>query len=92
MAEDKKISQLAAATTPLAGTEVTEIVQGGVNKQVAVSNFGTSVSAASETEAGIMEIARQDETNLGSDDARAVTPKKLNNHPAITLFMYNNFI
>jgi hypothetical protein len=37
---DKKISELVSATTPLAGTEVVEIVQGGSNKKVAVSNFG----------------------------------------------------
>jgi hypothetical protein len=37
---DKKISELVSATTPLAGTEVVEIVQGGSNKKVAVSEFG----------------------------------------------------
>jgi hypothetical protein len=35
---DLKISQLPAATTPLAGTEVLPIVQSGTTKQVAVSN------------------------------------------------------
>jgi hypothetical protein len=35
-----KISALTSATTPLAGTEVVPIVQGGVTKKVAVSNFG----------------------------------------------------
>jgi hypothetical protein len=34
------ISGLPAATTPLAGTEVVPIVQGGVTKQVAVSDIG----------------------------------------------------
>ena len=34
------ITALPAATTPLAGTEVVPIVQGGVTKQVAVSNIG----------------------------------------------------
>lgn len=38
---DKKISELPVATTPLAGTEKAEIVQGGVNKQVDVSEFGS---------------------------------------------------
>lgn len=37
-----KISDLTSATTPLAGTEVVPIVQGGVTKKVAVSNFGGS--------------------------------------------------
>lgn len=36
---DKKISQLTASTTPLAGTEVLPIVQGGVTKQVSVDNL-----------------------------------------------------
>jgi hypothetical protein len=35
-----KISELTSATTPLAGTEVVPIVQGGVTKKVEVSNFG----------------------------------------------------
>jgi hypothetical protein len=37
---DLKITELPAATLPLAGTEKAEIVQGGVNKQVNVSEFG----------------------------------------------------
>jgi hypothetical protein len=48
---DQKISQLAAATTPLAGTEVLPIVQGGVTKQVSVDNLtaGKAVSASTLT-------------------------------------------
>jgi hypothetical protein len=41
---------------------------------------GTSVAgsaAASETVAGIIEIATQAETTTGTDDTRAITPKKL---------------
>jgi hypothetical protein len=45
---DTKISALTASTTPLAGTEVLPIVQGGVTKQVSVANLtagrATSVS------------------------------------------------
>lgn len=46
---DTKISGLPAATTPLAGTEVLPIVQGGVTEQVSVANLtaGRAVSAAS---------------------------------------------
>ena len=46
---DKKISALTASTTPLAGTEVLPIVQGGVTVKVAVSNLtaGRAVSALS---------------------------------------------
>ncbi len=36
-----KISELGSATTPLGGTELIEIVQGGVNKKVAVSEVGS---------------------------------------------------
>lgn len=39
MAENAKITGLPNATLPLAGTEKAEIVQGGVNKQVDVSEF-----------------------------------------------------
>lgn len=46
---DLKISQLPAATTPLAGTEVLPIVQGGSTVQVSVNNLttGKAVSASS---------------------------------------------
>lgn len=45
---DKKISQLTAATTPLAGTEVLPIVQSGSTVKVAVSDLtaGRAVAAA----------------------------------------------
>jgi hypothetical protein len=48
---DTKISALTASTTPLAGTEVLPIVQGGVTKQVSVANLttGRAVSVASLT-------------------------------------------
>lgn len=44
---------------------------------LAWTTFGTSAGAASETSAGIAEIATQAETNAGVDDARMVTPAKL---------------
>jgi hypothetical protein len=48
---DKKISALDSATTPLAGTEVLPIVQGGSTVKVAVSNLtaGRAVSGSSLT-------------------------------------------
>jgi hypothetical protein len=39
--------------------------------------FGTTAPSASETTAGIAEIATQGETDTGTDDARFVTPLKL---------------
>lgn len=41
------------------------------------SAFGTSAPAASESTAGIAELATQAETDTGTDDARMVTPLKL---------------
>ena len=52
---DKKISALTGATTPLTGTEVLPIVQGGSTVKVAVSDLtaGRAVSASSVTVSGI---------------------------------------
>lgn len=41
------------------------------------TSFGTSAPAASETTAGVAELATQAETDTGTDDARIVTPLKL---------------
>lgn len=46
---DLKISQLTGATTPLAGTEVLPVVQGGATRQVSVENLTTG-RALSATE------------------------------------------
>lgn len=43
------------------------------------TSFGNASPAASETTAGIAEIATQAETDAGTDDARIVTPAKLAN-------------
>lgn len=80
---DLKISELPVATAPT-GTELVEIVQGGVNKQTTVSTVGGAASDASETVKGIIEIATQAETNTGTDDVRALTPLKLTNATPVT--------
>jgi hypothetical protein len=51
---DKKISALTAATTPLAGTEVLPIVQGGSTVKVSVDNLttGKAVSTGALTSTG----------------------------------------
>lgn len=41
--------------------------------------FGTTAGAATESSAGIAELATQSETDTGTDDARIVTPLKLAN-------------
>lgn len=43
------------------------------------TSFGTSAPSASETTAGIAELATQVETDTGTDDLRIVTPLKLAN-------------
>lgn len=48
------------------------------------STFGAGVGSASETAAGILEIATQAETDAGTDDARALTPLKLATSPFAT--------
>lgn len=44
------------------------------------TTFGTSAPAASETVAGIIEIATQAEVDAGTDNVRAITPQKLANY------------
>ena len=58
---DKKISQLTAATTPLAGTEVLPIVQSGNTVKVAVNNLtaGKAVSVGSLSSAGAISGTRR---------------------------------
>lgn len=46
--------------------------------------FGAGVGSASESAAGVLEIATQAETDAGTDDARAVTPLKLATSPFAT--------
>jgi hypothetical protein len=49
----------------------------------------TGINAASETAAGVIEIADQTETNTGSDDSKALTPKKLKDYGGTLQFGYN---
>jgi hypothetical protein len=55
---DVKISGLPTSTTPLAGTEVLPIVQGGQTKQVSVANLtaGRAVSATDITLTGVATV------------------------------------
>lgn len=61
---DKKISQLTGATTPLAGTEVLPIVQGGSTVKVSVANLtaGRAVSADSASLTQRLQIGSSDTT------------------------------
>lgn len=79
---DKKISQLTAATTPLAGTEVLPIVQSGSTVKVSIDNvtkgrtvnattFDTDVAAAGVTLSGTTLSADGTDANIDIN----VTPK-----------------
>lgn len=57
---DAKISQLPVATTPLAGTELMEIVQGGVNKQVTTSEVGGGAVDSVNGQTGVVQINADD--------------------------------
>jgi hypothetical protein len=67
---DKKISALTASTTPLAGTEVLPIVQGGATVKVSVANLtagrATSASSLTATTGGV--IVTGGPTGYGGDE------------------------
>lgn len=54
----------------------------------------TQIPDTSETTKGIIEIATQSETDTGTDDTKAVTPKKLTNWSGLAqgAFSINNFL
>lgn len=66
-----------SAGTTYRQTAVNFVIESGT---VTFSTFGTSVGAATESTAGIAELATQAETDTGTDDARIVTPLKLANY------------
>lgn len=66
---DSDLTAIAALTTTSYGRALLELAN-----QAALMAL---LAAASETVAGIIEIATQTETNTGTDDVRAVTPLKM---------------
>jgi hypothetical protein len=72
---DKKISQLTAAATPLAGTEVLPIVQSGATVKVSVANLtaGRSV-AATNLSAGLGAVGTPAYTFTGDDNTGMWSP------------------
>jgi hypothetical protein len=58
-------------------TEVNGVID---TNDISFSSFGTTAPSATESVAGIAEIATQSETDTGTDDTRFVTPLKLANH------------
>ena len=63
---DLKITQLPAATTPLAGTEVLPIVQSGATKQVSVANLTTGRAIAATTVTATTVNATTFDTNVAA--------------------------
>lgn len=65
---DKKISALTGATTPLAGTEVLPIVQGGSTVKVAVSDLtaGRAVASGALTASGNVRVQYSSAGNVSS--------------------------
>lgn len=70
---NSKISALPSAATPLAGTEVLPIVQGGITEQVSVANLtaGRAVSALSMTLTNVLATTSGG-TGLGSFTANGI--------------------
>ena len=62
-----------------AGTQFRQTQVNGTidSSNVIFTSFGTAAPSASESTAGIAEIATQAETDTGTDDSRIVTPLKL---------------
>lgn len=52
MADNKKISELTAATLPLNGADELEVLQGGVNKRAPKSAFGDVLDSATPSTTG----------------------------------------
>ena len=69
---DLKISQLPAATTPLAGSEVLPIVQSGTTKQVSIDNLTAGKAVSASTVSATTVTAT---THVGSLDTNVAAAK-----------------
>jgi endonuclease YncB( thermonuclease family) len=78
-----------AVTTARQGTDAgvtyrqSQIVTTIDTDTVTWTPFSMAAAAASETTAGVAELATQSETNTGTDDLRIVTPLKLANYTGL---------
>jgi hypothetical protein len=68
---DLKISQLPAATTPLAGSEVLPIVQSGTTKQVSIDNLTAGKAVSASTVSATTVTATTFQGNLDTNVAAA---------------------
>lgn len=85
---DKKISALTGATTPLAGTEVLPIVQGGATVKVSVADLtaGRAVSMLGFTSSADSVI-----TSANAAGGAGLFVKNTGDAPALTQYSYVNF-
>lgn len=83
---DTKISALTAVAS-VVGTHEFAVNEAGVSKKASGTQLAAFTSpAASDTVAGILEIAIQSEQETGTDVVRAVTPGRQQYHPSAAKF------
>jgi hypothetical protein len=77
-----KISAATAVVTPV-GTDEFPVNQGGASKRMTLDQVKTyaAPAAASDTVAGVAEIATQAEQETGTDTTRIVSPGRQHFHP-----------
>jgi hypothetical protein len=83
---DTKISALTAVAS-VAGSNEFAVNEAGTSKKASGTQLAAFTSpAASDTVAGLIEIAVQSEQETGTDTVRAVTPGRQNFHPSAAKF------
>jgi len=85
----KKITEMPAATTPLAGTELAVIVQGGIDKNVPVNQFGTGNVSKSGTPTVGQYAQWTDSSHI---QGVSLTPGNVNNSGTPTAGQYAQWV